>query len=100
MEIKKGQIITFSDGEYSDYCVDGLCVALKDFNLDEVVKFWEVENTYSEKCKYRNRVIRRLKDGGVHFISFVVSKGFAEDIDYIEVHTGAYNNFNITIQKK
>lgn len=99
MHIKKGQLITFAEGEYSDYCVNGLCVALKDFNLDEVVRFWELGNTYTKKHPYQSRDQKLLNEDGVEFLAFLNASRLVEDVDYIEVHTGSYDEVLIDVTK-
>lgn len=94
MQIKKGQMITFAEGEYSDYCVNGLVVALDDFNLEDSAKKWKKDNTKPDYCEYRRRL--RDKVTGVDFLPWLVSKGMVEDVDYLEVHTGCYGDVDIT----
>jgi len=94
MLINKGQMITFAEGEYSDYCVNGLVVALTNFNLEDEVSEWKIGNTSQDFCKYRGKAMTRVT--GVDFLPWLVSKGLVEDVNYIEIHTGSYGDPDIT----
>ena len=95
MKIKKGQHITFAEGDYSDYCVEALVVSIAEFDLDELKSEWESEHT-SDECSnlFKHRNERRVT--GTAFLPWLVSKGLVEDVDYIEVHTGSYGEADIT----
>ncbi len=95
MIIKKGQMITFAEGEYSDYCVEALVSAIKEFNVKEKQAEWEREHTELKECKYRSRPLKKVK--GTAFLPWLVSQGLVEDVDYIEIHTGSYSDVDITI---
>lgn len=83
--IKKGQHITFAEGEYSDYYVNALAVSITEFDLNELKSEWESEHTSDER-----------EVTGTAFLPWLVSKGLVEDVDYIEVHTGSYGEAEIT----
>ena len=95
--LKLGQILTFAEGEYSDYMVEGLVKVIKPFDLKQVQNEWEELHTKedSHSC-YVNRTLRRVKEGGVAFLPYLVHKGLVEDVDYIEIHTGSYGKAEIT----
>ena len=98
MKIKKGQMITFTEGEYSDYCFNGLVVALKTFSLDKNKSEWENENTSVHECQWSvtyKSIERRIT--GTAFLPWLVRKGIVEYIDYIEIHTGSYGRSNIFV---
>lgn len=97
MNIKKGQMITFAQGEYSDYCVNGLVVALKTFNLKEQQQEWESENTSVREFGGVFANQRELKITGKGFLPWLVGKELVEDVDYIEIHTGSYGRSQIEI---
>lgn len=88
-------MITFAAGEYSDYCVEALVYAKKEFNIKEKQAEWEREHTEPKECKYRSHPLKRLK--GTAFLPWLVSQGLVEDVDYIEIHTGSYGYADITI---
>lgn len=95
--LQVGQMMTFAEGEYSDYMVNGLVKVLTPFDLDEVKTEWERKHTgVSEHNVFKHRGERRLKPNGVDFLPWLVSKGLVEDVDYIEVHTGSYGECDIT----
>lgn len=95
MKIKKGQHITFAEGEYSDYCVEGLVVSIVEFDLSALKSEWESEHTSTKShSHYKHRDERRVT--GTAFLPWLVSKGLVEDVDYIEIHTGSYGEVDIT----
>jgi len=98
MIIKKGQMITFAEGEYSDYCVEALVSAVKEFNVKEKQAEWEAVHTESKGCGYRSRPLRKVK--GTAFLPWLVSQGLVEDVDYIEIHTGSYGDSDITVDDR
>ncbi len=95
MDVTKGQMITFAEGDYSDYCVKALVSAIKEFNVKEKQAEWEREHTELKECQYRSRPLKRVK--GTDFLPWLVSQGLVEDVDYIEIHTGSYGDSDITI---
>ena len=88
-------MITFAEGEYSDYCVEALVSAIKEFNVKEKQAEWEGEHTELKDCKYRSRALKKVN--GTAFLPWLVSQGLVEDVDYIEIHTGSYGDVDITI---
>ena len=96
MKVKKGQHITFAEGEYSDYCVEALVVSIVEFDLDKLKSEWESEHTSVEETNhFKHRSERRVT--GTAFLPWLVSKGLVEDVDYIEIHTGSYGQSNIEV---
>lgn len=91
MNLKEGQLITFSSGEYSDYCVDGLVEVIIEFDFNELKNTYENEHT----CKDVNSDVRRIKKGHVSFLSFLVNKGLVKKRDYLEIHVGSYGESEI-----
>ena len=97
MIVKKGQMLTFAEGEYSDYCVEALVRAIKEFNVKEKQADWENEHAELKDCKYRSRPLKKVKSTA--FLPWLVSQGLVEDVDYIEIHTGSHGNIGITIDE-
>ena len=96
MIIKKGQLLTFAEGAYSDYCVEALVEVTKEFNLEEKQGEWENLHTEEEGlCEYKSRLVRRVR--GTAFLPWLVSQGLVEDRDYTEIHTGSYGCSEINI---
>lgn len=95
--VKVGQMITFAEGEYSDYCVEALVRVTKEFDLELMKNKWIDECCYQAvKNSYWHRMQHKTKDGEPDFLPWLVSHGLVEDVDYIEVHTGSYWESNIT----
>ncbi len=94
MIIKKGQMITCAEGEYSDYCVEALVSAIKEFNIKEKQAEWEREHTELKECTNRLRPVKKVI--GTAFLPWLVSQGLVEDVDYIEIHTGYYGVVSFT----
>lgn len=93
MIVNKGKMLTFAEGEYSDYCVEALVVVLVEFDLKQKQLEWELAQTEVKECSYRLRELRKVK--GTAFLPWLVSKGLVEDVPYIEVHTGSYGESKI-----
>jgi len=84
---KKGELVTVSTGEYSDYCVNGLFEVLNDFDAIEQLNVWCSETGRSIK----NGVVERdYKNENIEYMPWLVTKGFVKDVDYRELHTGGY----------
>lgn len=78
-KLKKGQVILLTDGCYSDYCVNGLYKVIKDFYYDDVI---------------RDHIINNKSVGSFFDISptdIIFNSGLVEEIDYRELHCGAYS---------
>lgn len=95
MIIKKGQMLTFAEGDHSDYGVEALVSALKEFNVKEKQAEWEREHTELKECRHRSRPRKRVN--GTAFLPWLVSQGLVEDVNYIEIHIGSGGNVDITI---
>lgn len=95
MKIKKGELLTFASGEYSDYCVNALVVTLKEFDIEAEKKEWQSSNT--NPCKHNPS---EMVVTGVEFLPWLCIKGLAEDRDYHEVHTGSYGESDMTFYSK
>lgn len=94
MIVKKGQVIAFSEGEYSRYRIESLATVIKEFNLKEKQAEWELEHTELEKPTLRPQT-RRVK--GTDFLPWLISQGLIQGEDCIEVHMGTYGNVEIYI---
>ena len=97
MIIKKGQIITFSEGEYSDYCVKALVSASKEFSVKEKQGEWELECTDPDNNKHMSR---QLKVDGINFLPWLVLQGLVEYADGLEIHMGSYGILATNISRK
>lgn len=66
MLIKKGAIVAITSGKYSDYCLDGHVIALKDFDPREqagILKNSSATKTYLSRHA---------------FLTYLISNGFVE----------------------
>ena len=98
MKVDKGQLIAFSEGEYSDYTVEALCVVDKQFDLEEMKNKWMDECCEEETNNiYKHRSERRLKSGKPSFLAWLSIKMLVTDVNYIEVHTGSYGEVCVDI---
>jgi len=101
MILNKGQMLTFAEGEYSDYCVNGLARVIKDFDIKRIQKQWESLHTELRENKgfhiiYERKTYTR-KVTGMEFLPYLVKLGYVEDVDYIEIHTGCYGESDVVV---
>lgn len=86
MEIKKGQIVAFTEGKCSDYCLMAHMRAVADFNTgDKVREFIQLGDEYRAACE--NYAV------GTVFIAWLIHTGIVEPLDdeVQEWHIGQYN---------
>jgi len=93
MELEEGQMITFAEGEYSDYMVNGLVRVIKPFNIKEAQSRWEADHTEFKINQFNARKQRKIT--GMVFLAWLVKSGLVCDVDYIEIHTGSYGESEI-----
>lgn len=67
MVIKVGTIVAITSGEYSDYCLDGHVIALKDFDPNVLA------GTFKE-----NNVIKAEYHGKDAFLAYLIINGFVD----------------------
>ena len=106
---RKGDILTFSRGCYSDYHVIGLFNVLKDFSYTEKLIDWataeNLEFEYTDRRKYRSRGSKQkylvIKGAGwectEEFVSYMNRHGHIEDIDYFELHLEDYSDLEVPL---
>ena len=82
--VRKGQIVILTEGEYSDYRVQGTFECLKDFHLPQVAEVFVAEKVKAGVNKYE------FDD---HFFPWLVENGYAKAIDEVEIHMGYYGEF-------
>ncbi|WP_186211266.1 hypothetical protein [Burkholderia gladioli] len=83
MKVTKGQIIAFTNGEYSDHCLRGHMRALEDFETsDKVAAYKTTPESSSANCWEREDA----------FMAWLVKTGAVEPIDneVLEWHIGSY----------
>lgn len=92
MKFKKGELVALSTGVYSDYCVNALVRALKDFDAQEIFEEWGQDNGEEVERKpswlgVTGKVFARKKEG-LSFIGWLNKNGFTEDVAYRELNVG------------
>lgn len=89
--IPKGAIFTVTSGEYSDYYTLTVCKALKEIDTKAMQ-----EEYLSEYPKQKERYC--MEESQV--IAWVVNeKGYAEEIDFFELHLGSYSNADFDLSQ-
>lgn len=88
-EIKTGEMVMITVGEYSDYQVTGLFKALKDFNPDEIVARFREEKLTAEEREdnWAQQMISR-------HILFLLELGVVEQVQAAEMHLGSYGGLD------
>lgn len=81
LRMTKGEIFSTADGEYSDYSVNGLFVAVEDFDMKEHAAL----HTAKRKGEYG-----QLSG----FEAYLVSNQLAMPITYREIYVGSYSDFH------
>ncbi len=101
MKVEKGQLIAFSEGDYSDYMVESLCVVDEPFDLKEMKNKWMNECCDEITCNiFKHTHERKIKSGKPNFIAWLSLKMLVTDVNYIEVHTGSHGEVCIEIDFK
>jgi hypothetical protein len=84
-QIEAGEVVAFSSGEYSDYGISGFSKVLKPLNKtvwDEMVAACTAPPDYDPDDD------PRFHDDRV--MPWLVKNGYIEEIEYTELHLGAY----------
>lgn len=88
LDLKAGELIVFSEGEYSDYGYQGAFVVLKDAKSDDLLAMArEIQAKEDEELDWA-----RKPD---IFVSAVIREGYLAAIDLREIHLGAYGDLTI-----
>jgi hypothetical protein len=91
MKFKKGELIALSSGIYSDYRVNVLVRALKDFDAEAIFEEWAQDNGEKvEDLLFGKHTVKMFtrKEEGLSFIGWLNKNGFTEDVIYRELHVG------------
>ena len=92
IELKAGRIITFSEGEYSDYRYCGTFVALQDVPkeemMDAVAKIKKVQEASDDEGIFT--------DGSGEFLAEMIQRGWLAIIDMQEIHIGSYGHLDLS----
>lgn len=88
----KGELVTLSNGEYSDYCVNGLVRVLKDFDASVLIKEWAKDNAVkiNDRSLGYSREAYTINSNGMSFLGWLNKEGYTEDVEYRELHMGCY----------
>jgi hypothetical protein len=88
LKFSKGEVIVFTEGEYSDYGIVGFAVALQDFDMGEQAREYVQETGRSEYGDYFKQ------SPGLSFIPWLVIKQLIMPEEYRDIHIGSYGRFN------
>ena len=87
MIVNKDKIITFTQGEYSEYGIKYIAKVLGDFNLAAKKDEWL--HRYTTRSLHRDCIGEYVNYNvnGITFVDWLASKGAIEILEYHEVHT-------------
>ena len=77
-KFKKGDLIAFSGGEYSDYVVQGFFKAKESLDIEDLLGTWRV---------YEEPKVRSMS-----FTGWLNKLGLIEEVQYREIWTGSYGD--------
>ena len=88
-----GEFITMAEGEYSDYCVNGLFRVVHEFNLEEVFERYGKDTNQTiinGEISYED-----INPDAIGFMPYLlITLGFIQEIDYKEIHLGCYGTIS------
>lgn len=85
-KVNKGTILMLSTGEYSDYGIQTLSKAIKDFDIREVSEEYLSENE-GQRGSYSCDFYK--------FTQWLIEKKYIETVEYKEWHLGDYGSFSL-----
>jgi len=89
MKIKKGELIVLTSGEYSDFIVETVCIAVDDLDLNKLeIEFLETHT--KEGCNHEEDFIKWI----------VVDKRLVVELPYKEVNVGTYGDVKLKINEE
>lgn len=88
-----GELVALSTGEYSDYCVNGLFVVLKNFDAQVLLDDWAKE---TGRELVNGTVRADYSNQQVDFIGWLNNGGYVKDVEYRELHTGNYGKTELS----
>lgn len=90
-EIKAGETVLLSEGEWSDYEVKFLAKALKDFTMEELrSKYFE---KYPEQIPYNRADLDK-------FSFYLVEAGFIEEVPCVELYLGTWGELKLELTRE
>lgn len=96
MQIKKGQIVAVSDGEYSDYQVRDYFRALRDFTTEEAAEQFMQSDQYKTVPDWDPKGDPESYKSDDRFMAWAMREGYWEPLptgEVIEWWIGAYSQF-------
>lgn len=91
LQHKRGTLIAFESGEYSDFNFNGMLVALHDLDLRKLAREYVAENYRKMSDDERQWDNPEKPDG---FMGWLVANQHAAPINYSTVHLGGYGSFD------
>ncbi len=91
VELKAGELIVFSSGEYSSYGYDGHFVALRDVSNDEMLEL--VSALKAEESSDPDELYGHARDS---FIARAIQQGWLLSVNCREIHYGSYGELNLS----
>ena len=89
IEMRAGQLVAFSTGDYSDYKIRGSYVVLKDVTAEMMSKFVAEVKAAEEAAKWGG-------DLSSMFTARLISEGCLADINLREIHIGNYGELELS----
>lgn len=82
LKVTKGEVIVFTEGQYSDFGLDAFLVFIKDCNLAE-----KAQHYFNGKDRYGDEDMS-------NFSALLIADEYAVPVRYRELHLGSYSDFN------
>lgn len=86
LKYQVGELVCLTEGDYEDNRVYGLTRVLKDFDAEELVKEWAVDN--GTLFEYHNHQHYDINEGAIKFDDWLVDQGYLERIGFRVMHLG------------
>jgi len=92
LDIKAGHVFYFTDGEYSDYCIQGHFLALRAIGEAELLAIAETVNAECDAAKARDG---RRRDRHERFIAALIATGAVMAFDAQQIYMGSYGELDL-----
>lgn len=93
MQIKSGQIVAITKGEYSDYCLGDHMRALKDFDSDGEIERFKRDGNYLAVPEWDKSGEPDAYGSDERFLAWLIREGFLEPLPdevVVELWIGSY----------
>lgn len=97
MEIKKGQFLVITTGEYSDFGIREYVRAMRDFDTKEVSDAFRSSGPYKEVLEWAVDDEPSTYGSDDRFMAWAIREGYFAPVDAAEVqewHIGSYGHFD------